>query len=118
MKVSVQAFKARNLALSSGDSRFFGLGPGLEKAAKMQRRVGGNDRMEDPLSEELRQKTLALVSVQRNYESISRLMQLKQQALEEVRSDDINSPGVKTATRVRETHMLMLLSCSDALDAF
>ncbi|GLI59321.1 hypothetical protein VaNZ11_001177 [Volvox africanus] len=49
----------------------------------MQRRAGGSDRPEDSLADELRDKTLALVSVQRNYESISRLMQLKHQELEQ-----------------------------------
>ncbi|EFJ48727.1 hypothetical protein VOLCADRAFT_90515 [Volvox carteri f. nagariensis] len=52
----------------------------------MQRRGGSNDRPEDPLAEELREKTLALISVQRNYESISRLMQLKQQELEQIQT--------------------------------
>ncbi len=40
----------------------------------------------EQLQEELREKTLALVSVQRNYEGLSRMMQMRQQELEQVRS--------------------------------
>ncbi|GFR45638.1 hypothetical protein Agub_g7046, partial [Astrephomene gubernaculifera] len=62
---------------------------------------GGNaePRPDDAFAEELREKTLALVSVQRNYESISRLMQAKQQEVDQLHAQ--LSAEQSTSNRLR-----------------